>query len=68
MKSALAPSFAGIPVRVGYLGESRVGLLNRIHKARHAREPMTLHYARLAEEPGTEPAMPLPAPSIRTGT
>jgi heptosyltransferase-2 len=67
MKSALAPSLARIPLRVGYLGESRVGLLNKIHKARHAREPMTLHYARLAEEPGMEPAMPLPAPSIRTG-
>src|SRR5258706_7008734 len=52
MKSALAPSFARIPERVGYLGESRVGLLNRIHKAKAAREPMTLHYARLAEEPG----------------
>jgi len=67
MKSALAPSLARIPVRVGYLGESRVGLLNRIHRAKQAREPMTLHYARLAEEPGAEPAMPLPAPSIRTG-
>ena len=67
MKAALAPSLARIPLRVGYLGESRVGLLNRIHKAKAPREPMTLHYARLAEEPGTEPAMPLPAPSIRTG-
>jgi heptosyltransferase II len=67
IKSALAPSLARIPVRVGYLGESRVGLLNRIHKPRQAREPMTLHYSRLAEEPGTEPAMPQPAPSIRTG-
>jgi heptosyltransferase-2 len=64
MKSALAPSFARIPERIGYLGESRVGLLNRIHKAKAAREPMTLHYARLAEEPGTEPAMPLPSPRL----
>jgi heptosyltransferase II len=60
MKSALAPSFAGIALRVGYLGESRLGLLNRIHKAGPPREPMPLHYARLAEEPGTEPALPLP--------
>jgi len=67
MKAALAPSLARIPLRVGYLGESRVGLLNRIHKAKAPREPMTLHYARLAEEPGVEPAMPLPTPSIRTG-
>jgi len=67
IKSALAPLLARIPVRVGYLGESRVGLLNKIHKVKQAREPMTLHYARLAEEPGLEPALPLPAPSIRTG-
>ena len=64
MKSALAPSFAGIPVRVGYLGESRLGVLNRIHKVKHQREPMPLHYARLAEEPGVEPAVPLPAPAL----
>jgi len=64
MKSALAPSFARIPLRVGYLGESRVGLLNRIHKAKRDREPMPLHYARLAEEPGIEPDLPLPSPSL----
>ena len=64
MKSALAPSFARIPLRVGYLGESRVGLLNRIHKAKREREPMPLHYARLAEEPGNEPQMPLPSPAL----
>lgn len=64
MKSALAPSFAGIRLRVGYLGESRLGLLNRIHKPRQAREPMPVHYARLAEEPGTEPALPLSTPSL----
>jgi heptosyltransferase-2 len=67
MKAALAPSLARIPLRVGYLGESRVGLLNRIHRTTQPREPMTLHYARLAEEPGAQPALPLPAPSIRTG-
>jgi heptosyltransferase-2 len=64
MKSALAPSFARIPLRVGYLGESRVGLLNRIHKAGADREPMALHYARLAEESGAEPTLPLPAPAL----
>ena len=64
MKSALAPSFARIPVRVGYLGESRVGLLNRIHDKKNAREAMPLHYARLAELPGIEPELPLPFPSL----
>ncbi len=67
MKSALAPSFARIPVRIGYLGESRVGLLNRIHRPARERAPMALHYARLAEAPGTEPPQPLPAPRLRTG-
>ena len=37
------------PAAHGYVGESRYGLLNRLHKARRAREPMALHYARLAE-------------------
>jgi len=65
MKSALAPSFARIPLRVGYLGESRVGLLNRIHKAKSPGEPMPLHYARLAEEPGVEPELPLPVSRLK---
>lgn len=68
MKSALAPSFARIPLRVGYLGESRLGLLNRIHQAKREREPMTLHYARLAELPGIEPGLPLPSPSLSFST
>ena len=64
MKSALAPSFARIPLRVGYLGESRVGLLNRIHKPGQPHEPMPIHYARLAEEPGIGPRLPLSSPSL----
>ncbi len=65
MKSALAPSFAGIPLRAGYLGESRLGLLNRIHKAGPPREPMPLHYARLAEPPGVKPELPLPSARLQ---
>lgn len=51
-KSALVPFFAAIPVRSGYLGESRYGLLNRVH--RKADPAMRRHYARLAEAPGAE--------------
>lgn len=62
-KSALVPFFADIPLRSGYVGESRYGLLNLTYK--NAGAPMRLHYARLAEAPGTEPAQPLPAPGLR---
>lgn len=56
-KSALVPFFAGIPVRTGYLGELRYGLLNSIH--RKTNSPMPLHYARLAGPPAGELPRPL---------
>ena len=62
-KSALVPFFADIAVRSGYVGESRYGLLNV--RYRKAAGPMNLHYARLSELPGTEPAQPLPRPALR---
>ena len=58
-KSALVPFFAEIPIRSGYVGESRYGLLSLLYKARE-REPMAVHYARLAEQPGADPKLPLP--------
>ena len=64
-KSALLPFFADIPLRSGYVGESRYGLLNLLYRRKHRDEPMTLHYARLSERPGTEPALPLPQPALR---
>ncbi|MEO8717556.1 MAG: lipopolysaccharide heptosyltransferase II [Burkholderiales bacterium] len=63
-KSALLPLFAGIPLRSGYLGESRYGLLNRIHRKQPGREPMALHYARLSGNPGATIALPLPDPRL----
>ncbi len=70
-KSALVPLLAGIPLRAGYVGEMRYGLINRLHRAPKGeggseREAMTLHYARLAEQPGAEPATPLPGPRLMT--
>src|SRR6185369_17317847 len=57
-KSALLPFFAGIPVRTGYVGEARYGLLNNRH--RDAAPGMSLHYARLSAPPGGEVKQPLP--------
>jgi heptosyltransferase-2 len=63
-KSALIPFLAGIPRRIGYTGELRYGMLNVIFRALPEREPMAVHYARLAGTPGFEPDAPLPSPSL----
>jgi len=62
-KAALVPFFAHIPVRSGYVGESRYGLLNRLH--RNGKDAMREHYARLAGTPGAAAASPLPQPRLR---
>ncbi|MBE0614806.1 MAG: lipopolysaccharide heptosyltransferase II [Burkholderiales bacterium] len=60
-KSALIPFFANIPLRAGYAGESRYGLLNLVHKLDPAKLPlMAERYAQLAEKPGAELQRPLP--------
>ena len=66
-KSALVPFFADIPLRSGYVGESRYGLLNLLYRAPPGKDrpDMRLHYARLADAPGAAPAMPLPSPGLR---
>ncbi len=62
-KSALVPFFADIPLRSGYVGESRYGLLNLLYKADGAAMP--LHYARLSEPPGKQVKEPLPGARLR---
>ena len=64
LKSALVPMFAGIARRIGYAGEARYGLLNVVHRRRPGREPMALHFARLAAPPGAEVRLPLPEPKL----
>jgi len=62
LKAALIPFFADIPLRAGYVGEWRYGLLNLVHKLNAAKLPlMAERYAQLAEKPGAEPQRPLPA-------
>ncbi len=50
IKSALLPLLAGIPKRIGYLGESRVGLLTHRLKnpPKDKRPPMVAFYSRLS--------------------
>src|SRR5512146_2748415 len=66
-KSALIPFFADIPLRAGYAGEFRYGLLNLMHKLDEAKLPlMAERYAQLAEAPGAE--LPRPLPRVRLQT
>ena len=64
-KSALIPFFARIPTRVGFLGEMRYGLLNKIHRLDKKELPlMAERFAQLAEEPGVKRVGVLPSPQL----
>lgn len=54
LKSSLLPFLAGIPRRVGYLGEARVGLLTHRLKNPKAKPPMVAFYSALSGEAGVE--------------
>ena len=65
IKSALIPFFAGIPERIGFIGESRYGLLNHRHTLDKIALPqMAERFAQLSEKPGAPLPRPLPLPRL----
>jgi len=61
-KAALVPFFAEIPLRVGFVGETRYGLLTLVHRLDEKKLPlMAERYAQLAERPGAPPRPLAPA-------
>ena len=68
-KSALVPFFANIPLRTGWRGEMRFGLLNDMRKLDKQRYPLMIErFMALAFEPGAELPKPYPNPSLRIDT
>ena len=64
-KSAIAPALAGIPERVGFVGEARFGLLNRWRWGEKALPRMIDQKASLALPQGTPPPAEWPEPQLR---
>ncbi|MFM6993474.1 MAG: lipopolysaccharide heptosyltransferase II [Rhodoferax sp.] len=62
IKSALLPLLAGIPQRIGYLGETRVGLLTHRLKnpPKDKRPPMVAFYSRLSGDAESDIAQDRP--------
>jgi heptosyltransferase-2 len=65
LKSALVPFLAGIPERIGFVGEARYGLINRRHRLdKVALAQMAERFAQLAEAPGAPLSRPIPLPRL----
>ncbi|QLF94144.1 lipopolysaccharide heptosyltransferase II [Pseudomonas sp. ABC1] len=66
LKSALVPFFARIPLRTGWKGEMRYGLLNDLRTLDKQRYPLMIErFMALAFEPGAELPKPYPNPHLR---
>ena len=66
LKSTLVPFFAGIPLRTGFVGEMRYGLLNDTRKLdKHELPLMVERFAQLAEAAGDPVQRPLPQPRLQ---
>jgi heptosyltransferase-2 len=65
LKSALIPWHAGIPLRTGWRGEMRYGLLNDLRKLDEAALPLIAErYAALAQPAGEPLRRPIPEPRL----
>jgi len=58
LKSALLPFLASIPERIGYLGETRIGLLTHRLKNPNNKPPMVAFYSALSGETGLDADRP----------
>src|SRR5947199_1682696 len=64
-KSAIAPALAGIPERVGFLGELRFGLLNRLRRGEGTLPRFIDKNASLALPDGAALPSQWPVPQLR---
>jgi heptosyltransferase-2 len=63
-KSVLAPFLAGIPIRTGFFGEARIGVLNDVRFGEHALPRMIDQCATLALPKGAVPPPEWPLPEL----
>lgn len=65
LKSALVPLFAKIPLRTGFVGEMRRGILNDARRLNKKKLPLMVErFAQLAEAPDEPLQRPIPSPRL----